>query len=128
MGTLRDLTPGRYAVELEVPEWADQLSGPPGPDGRAVPLRARFEVLPPDGEELSDLSANRALLEQIATASGGKVYTPETLGELTEALSTRAATREVMVRLPARLSWWVLGLVAALLTVEWVLRKWSGLP
>jgi hypothetical protein len=128
VGTLRDLTPGRYAVELEVPEWADQLRGPPGPDGRAAPLRARFEVLPPDGEELADLSANRELLEQIATASGGKVYTPETLGELVEALTAKAATREETVRLPARRSWWVLGLVAVLLTAEWVLRKWSGLP
>jgi hypothetical protein len=125
---LRDLAPGRYAVELDVPEWADHLRGPPGPDGRAAPLRARFEVLPPDGEELAELSANRELLEQIATASGGKVYTPETLGELTEALTARAATREETVRLPARRSWWVLGLVAALLTAEWVLRKWSGLP
>lgn len=127
-GTLRDLTPGRYAVELEVPEWADQLRGPPGPDGRAVPPRARFEVLPPDGDELTDLSANRELLEQIATASGGKVYTPESLGELADVLTTKAATREVTVRLPARRSWWVLGLVAALLTAEWSMRKWSGLP
>lgn len=126
--TLPDLTPGRYAIELDVPEWADQLHGPPGPDGRAVPLRARFEVLPPDGQELADLSANRELLEQIAAASGGKVYTPETLGGLTEALTARAATREETVRLPARRSWWVLGLVAALLSVEWGLRKWSGLP
>jgi hypothetical protein len=126
--SLRDLSPGRYAVELEVPEWADQLRGPPGPDGRPMPLRAQFEVLPPDGEELGDPSANREMLELIATASSGKVYTLETLDELAEALTAHAATREETVRLPARRSWWVLGLVAALLTVEWALRKWNGLP
>ncbi len=127
-GTLRDLTPGRYAVELDIPEWADQLRGPPGPDGRSAPLRAMFEVLPPDGEELVDLSGNRELLEQIAAASGGKVYTPDTLGELTQTLKARAATREEVVRRPARRSWWTLGLFALLLTAEWGLRKWCGLP
>ncbi len=126
--TLRDLNPGRYAVELDVPEWADQLRGPPGPDGRAAPLRARFDVLPPDGDELVELSGNRELLEQVAAASGGKVYTPETLGELAEALTAQAATREEQARRLARRSWWVLGLVTLLLTAEWALRKWSGLP
>jgi hypothetical protein len=126
--TLRDLAPGQYAAELEIPEWADQLRGSPGPDGRATPLRARFEVLPPDGAELVDLSADRVLLEQIAAASGGKVYAPETVAELSEMLASRAATREEQVRSPARQSWWLLGLVAALLTAEWVLRKWTGLP
>jgi hypothetical protein len=125
---LRGLLPGRYAVELDVPEWNDQLRGPPGSNGRPVPLRARFEVLPPDGDELADLSANRELLEQIAAASGGKVYTPETLHELTESLVARSATREETVRLPVRRSWWTLGLVVALLAAEWVLRKWYGLP
>jgi hypothetical protein len=179
--TLRDVSPGRYAVELDVPEWADQLRGPPGPDGRAAPLRARFDVLPPDGEELVELSGNRELLEQVAAASGGKVYTPETLGDLAEGLAAQAATcsnssrlpdgeelvelsgnrelleqvaaasggkvytpetlgdlaeglaaqaatRQDQVRRPARQSWWVLGLFAALLTLEWALRKGSGLP
>jgi hypothetical protein len=125
---LRDLPPGQYAVELEVPEWADQLRGSPGPDGRLLPLRARFEVLPPDEEELADLSANRELLEQLATASGGKVYTPETINTLPEELTARAATHEVTRRLPARRSWWLLGVVAVLLGIEWGLRKWSGLP
>src|SRR5262249_9273082 len=36
---LRDLPPGQYAVELAIPDLADQLNGPPGPDGRPAPLR-----------------------------------------------------------------------------------------
>jgi hypothetical protein len=126
--TFRDLDPGRYAVELDVPEWADQLRGPPGPDGRSAPLRARFEVLPPDGDEMVELSGNRELLEQIAAASGGQVYTPETLGELAETLTAKVATREEQVRRAARQSWWTLGLFVLLLTTEWVVRKWNGLP
>jgi hypothetical protein len=125
---LKDLSPGKYAVELDIPEWADQLQGPPGPDGRASKLRARFEVLPPDGEELVELSGNRDLLEQIAAASGGKVYTPDTVGELVEALAGRAATREELVERPARRSWWLLGAFVLLIAAEWCLRKWSGLP
>lgn len=126
--TLHDLSPGQYAVELDVPEWADRLQGPPGPDGRAEALRAQFEVLPPDAEELVELSGSRGLLEQIAAASGGKVYTPDTMHELVSVLKDRTAVREEVVSRPARRSWWTLGLFVALLAAEWGVRKWVGLP
>ncbi|HEY2784100.1 MAG TPA: hypothetical protein VGJ05_03920, partial [Fimbriiglobus sp.] len=62
-GSAKDLVPGKYAIELVIPDWADKLQGPPGPDGRFAPLRSRFEVLPPDNEELIDLGANLPLME-----------------------------------------------------------------
>jgi hypothetical protein len=127
-GKLRELTPGKYAVELDIPEWADQLVGPPGPDGRATKLRCNFEVLPPDNEELVDLAANLSLLDELAQASGGKVYTVETVHELLDALSAQVAVREYFVERPLRHSWWVFGVFIALLACEWALRKWAGLP
>jgi hypothetical protein len=127
-GKVRDLTPGRYAVELEVPEWADQLQGPPGPDGRAGRLRCTFEVAPPDNEELVDLAANLPLLDELAQASGGKVYTLENARELIDALAARSATREHFTEFPLRRSWGLYGLLVALLTLEWGVRKWAGLP
>jgi len=125
--TVKDLTPGKYALELDIPEWADQLQGPVGPDGRGTNLRSPFEVLPGDREELLDLSANEPLLEELATATGGTVYTPETLDELIAKLKTETAVIEHRTARPFRQSWWLMGLILGLLTAEWGLRKWSGL-
>ncbi len=127
-GKAHDLTPGKYAVELEIPEWTDQLQGPPGPDGRATKLRCTFEVAPPDNEELVDLAANLSLLEELSQAGGGKVYTIENAKELVDALAAQSATREYFVERPLRQSWWILGLFLAFVTLEWILRKWAGLP
>lgn len=127
-GKAHDLTPGKYAVELEIPEWTDQLQGPPGPDGRATKLRCTFEVAPPDNEELVDLAANLSLLEELAQCGGGKVYSIENAKELIDALTAQSATREYFIERPLRQSWWPLGIFLAFLTLEWILRKWAGLP
>lgn len=127
-GKAHDLTPGKYAVELEIPEWADQLQGPPGPDGRATKLRCPFEVAPPDNEELVDLAANLSLLEELAQAGNGKVHSIENAKDLIESLAAQSATREYFVERPLRQSWWMLGAFLAFLTLEWILRKWAGLP
>jgi hypothetical protein len=125
---LRDLPPGEYAAELVIPDLADQLHGPPGPDGRPAPLRAPFAVSPRDSTELTDLALNLPLLDELAAQSGGQVYTPETAAELGELLARREAMR--MVRVETRLwrSWWALAAFVGLMSLEWVGRKWAGLP
>jgi len=128
VGKLRDLLPGKYALELSIPEWTGDLQGPPGIDGRALPLRSTFEVLPPEQEELVEISANVPLLEDFANASSGKVYWPHETQELIERLARQSAFIEHRVERPFRKSWWLLGLILLLLSAEWGLRKWSGLP
>ena len=118
---LRDLPPGRYAVEPEVPEWADHLRGPEGK------LRASFEVLPPDADELTELTANVPLLDDLAAKTGGAVYDLADVDRLVEALAARGSVREWEVSTPLRRSWWTLALVALLLGIEWVVRKFAGL-
>jgi hypothetical protein len=128
-GKLRDLPAGHYAVELVIPELADKLSAPAGPDGEGgKKLRATFSVTPPDGEELVELATNYPLMEELAAKSGGQVFAPENTAGLVEALIKRATTHEE--RAENRLwQWWVtLVLVLSLLTVEWVGRKLAGLP
>ncbi|CAN5316007.1 hypothetical protein BH11PLA2_BH11PLA2_00100 [soil metagenome] len=125
---LRDLTPGKYAVELDIPEWSDQLIGSPGADGRAEKLRATFEVVPPDNEEMIDLSANLPLLTQLAEAGGGRVFTPANATELVDLFAAQTATRQIRLDKPVRQSWWTFGLILSLLAAEWSLRKWYGLP
>jgi hypothetical protein len=127
-GKLRDLTPGRYALELEIADWKPQLEGPLGPDGQPTKLRSTFEVLPPDNEEVVELSADVPLLEEIAASSGGKVYQPDQVKELLKQLSAKVATVDTRTEYPARKSWLTLILVLVLLATEWGLRKWAGLP
>ncbi len=125
--TVRDLAPGKYAIELDIPDWAAQLRGPTGPDGRATHLRSYFEVLPAEGEEFLDLSANGPLLDELATATGGKVYAPEDLDGLIERLKGETSVVEHRNARNLRHSWWLLGVILGLFTLEWILRKRNGL-
>jgi hypothetical protein len=126
-GRLDDLPPGQYAVELDVPRLGDRLQGPPGPDGKPTPLRATFTVTG-ESEEMTQLATNWDLLEKLAAESGGRVFTPDNAAELIDLLQRRGVRVEHHTE--NRLwQWWVtLVLLLALLTVEWVGRKWAGLP
>ncbi len=126
-GKLRELPAGRYAVELAIPELADKLNGA-GPDGAPAKLRANFCVSAPEGEELVELATNWPLLEELAAKSGGQVFAPDAVAGLVEALTKRAVRHEERVENPLW-QWWVtLVVVLGLLTLEWVGRKWAGLP
>jgi hypothetical protein len=125
---LRDLTPGQYAIELVVPELGDRLLATPGGDGQPKPLRATFSVAMPDSAESVVLVADWPLLEDLAAKSGGKVYAPEQVGELAEQLLKQTATRTYPVETKLGQSWWTLIAFLLLVTVEWVARKWVGLP
>jgi hypothetical protein len=127
-GKVRDLLPGQYQVELAIPELADKLTAPPGPDGKPGKLRASFSVAAPEGEEMVELGTNWPLLEELAAKSGGKVFTAENAPELVELLTHQVAVRteHAEVRL---WQWWpTLALFLVLLTLEWVARKMAGLP
>ena len=98
------------------------------PDVSIVAAKAQAPmVFKGDQEELLDLSTNYPLLEELATITDGKVYTPETIDELIERLRGETAVVEHRTVRPFRQSWWVLGLILGLLTVEWSVRKWNGL-
>jgi hypothetical protein len=122
-GAQANLPPGDYDVELVIPDIEEKLNGP---DGKK--LRAHFQVLPADTGELLDLSTNWNLMEDVAAKSGGKVFPAERAAELIDLLQSRSATREYAVEQKMWQSWWTLILLVALLTAEWVTRKFAGLP
>lgn len=122
------LTPGKYAIELAIPELAGKLDGPPGTDGKSQKLRATFTVLPGTSEEALELGTNYPLLEEIATKSGGKLLTPETATEVVELLNKRTGTIERHPQHRLWEEWGTLVLFLVLLSVEWVARKLAGLP
>jgi hypothetical protein len=127
-GKVRDLPGGEYVVELAIPDLADRLIGPVGPDGKPATPRATFRVNATTSEETADLACNWPLLEELAAKSGGKFFTADNAGELAELLISRSVSR--VERPENRLwQWWVtLAVLVGLLTVEWVGRKLAGLP
>jgi hypothetical protein len=122
-GAQPNLPPGEYDVELAIPDIEEKLNGP---DGKK--LRAHFQVLPADTGELLDLGTNWLLMEDVAAKSGGKVFPAERASELVELLQSRSATREYSIEQKVWQSWWTLLLLIALLSMEWVVRKFAGLP
>ena len=78
----------------------------------------------------STCRTNRPLLDELASKSGGKVYTPEDVQELLDKLASREAFRIRSITEQRLWQWWTVFCrrVVSLLTVEWVVRKWSGLP
>lgn len=122
-GSQPNLPPGDYDLELVIPDIEDKLNGP---DGKK--LRAKFQVLPADTGEMLDLSTNYALMEDLATKSGGKVFPAENAAELLELLRSRSATQENTQEEKVWQWWCTLLLLIAFLTLEWVIRKLVGLP
>jgi hypothetical protein len=91
--------------------------------------RTEFTVTAPPSEEMLDLSTDWELLKNLADKStSGKVYTPEDAQKLVDDLIKKEETS--IDRTPRPLwEWWpTLVLILVLLTIEWVARKWSGLP
>ena len=114
-------TAGEYRAVLKI-------DGPPLGGGADKEIAADFLVRGPLTKELADVTATRSLLEQIAQVSRGKLLLPHQLGELPKLiqpddLSIREAHEYTLWD-----HWLLLALLCGLLTAEWVLRKWNGLP
>ena len=93
---------------------------------------------------MTNLTADPALLQTLAILSrpelkdpslseekkqtAARVYTPDNAHEILKQL-TRADEDEPIIPGKPLWEWWpTLVLVLGLLTIEWVTRKWSGLP
>ncbi len=120
---LRDLPPGEYAVELVIPELGEQSL-----DAAGKPLRAGVRVSVPESREWADLSPNRALLDEIAKQSGGRVFEAADAAHVAEAIEAQTATRTVRAETKLWQSWPVLAVLLTLLSLEWIARKWAALP
>jgi hypothetical protein len=118
------LPAGRYIIRLDVPQLAASLQA----DGAGSAPEATVEIVERQTSELVELSASRDSLDRLATATGGRVFTPEEAGQIPPLLRSRAT---VKTRTEETTLWdrpWSLGLFFAILTLEWVLRKRAGLP
>jgi hypothetical protein len=126
-GAAPPLPPGPYAIQLNVPQLAAALELGSGDPGKPAP-EAVLHVTARETSERVELAAARDPLDRLATATGGRVFADFEADLLPPLLQTRtrSATRTEEIRLwdqPASLL-----LFFAILTVEWVGRKYLGLP
>jgi hypothetical protein len=121
LGKAKPLLPGRYAIELTIPDWQSELQSADGP------LRATFVVASPDQIELVNTTPDQEWLDTITKTTKGKLHTIDTLDELVESLKKREATRTINIISRLRESWWLYGLIVGLLTIDWTIRKWHGM-
>lgn len=78
--------------------------------------------------ELSDLSANRELLNRLAEVSGGKLLTPDEIHRIIELMQPPTASARSHEETTLWDHWIFMLLFFVLLTTEWVVRKLNGLP
>lgn len=92
-------------------------------------LSTNFRVVGSRGPvELAETTLNLPLLETIARLSGGKVATPDHAGELASLFLNEKNERLETRESPLWDNFWVLALIAALLSAEWITRRAGGLP
>ena len=108
---------GGYRVEATVAGDAGQAIGS-GATGWTSDLAAA---------EFRDLKTNRALMEQIARATGGRVLSPDDLASFVRELPSRRVPVADTVTIPLWHTPTMLLFALACLLGEWGLRRWKGL-
>lgn len=117
-GRAVSLPAGRYRLRLLVEN----------ADARAGNLEAPLYVQEQTTLELSDLSANRELLVQVANLSEGRFFMPDEIPQLIAEIRDPLEDRTLRKEVELWDHWWLLLIVFGLLTTEWVMRKLNGLP
>ena len=84
-------------------------------------------IIPPRTLEMSDLTVNKALLEQIAEESGGKVYRLDETHLIPDEFDDLTTNSQSIQEFPLWDHWGVMILLFTLLGIEWTLRKLNGL-
>ena len=132
-GQVKDMNPGNYRIQLEIPDIQAKIDAQDAEEKTEVNQRwATFAVLPPEGGEMQNLATNWELLESLARLSKGELLTADNATRLVDLLARRIVTKDHSE--PQRLwqdeplIWWVLAVFLLLLSVEWIGRKWAGLP
>ena len=119
-GIYRALTP-----PLKAGTWEVAVSEQPNA-GRSD-LRLTLRVADTGNQELSSLTMNRPLLETMARNTGGRFLHAAEASELPKLLQAmdrkEVRTRETILWS----SWWWLGAVIVLLTLEWLMRRYLRL-
>ncbi len=124
-------TPGEFRAVLKIegpPLEAVGAKGDPKKADSGKEIAADFFVRGAQTKELADVTASRAVLEQIAQISGGRFLLPHELGQLPKLIQPQDLTTSEAHEYTLWDHWLLLIVLFGLLTAEWVIRKWNGLP
>lgn len=116
-GKTAPLAEGEYEVAVRVTGFPEE----------AMKARTRFMVEPADSGEMFVVACNEELLRQMARAAGGQYLREEQIGELPDLLSPLSAGRIIESETVLWQSYWWFTPIVALLSIEWFLRKRSGM-
>jgi hypothetical protein len=125
-GDALSLPIGSYLMRLDVPQLADALRLDPASNSK-VP-EAAIEVASRESSERVELAASRDQVEQLASATKGRVLADFEAGLLASLLRTQTKRTTRVVETPLWDQPAFLLLFFGILTVEWVARKRWGLP
>lgn len=109
-GNFRVALPGRYRIELNVPDTNDKATG-------------EVDVLVPQ-REFASLTQDVAALKTLTDGTGGGYFTPAEIGKLPALMPSSG--QEFVIDQRIKELWdrpWVLWLLVGLLGLEWLLRK-----
>jgi len=121
-GTLVGLAAGSYDIGVSGPILDDLL-----PPGAQEQIDWTVTVHAPENVELLNTQSNRALLEQLATVTGGQVVPPTALGEVLQLFAFAPEVTERIERKPLWNRWLSLFIVLGCVFFEWIVRKRKGL-
>lgn len=114
---LSNLAPGEYSFTVTVQDQGLARSG-------------TFTIVPFEVEQ-QFLNANVTSLSQVATNTNGDVYTIQAIDQLIDSLLANSDYRPIQKsseNIVPLIDWkWLLGILTALLAIEWFMRKYNGL-
>ncbi|HEY8668676.1 MAG TPA: hypothetical protein VIL86_18660 [Tepidisphaeraceae bacterium] len=113
-GTLSDLPPGEYLIEL------------PRPDGKGA-LKLPLHVAASHEMEMQDVSGDEQMMRRFAASSGGEMLTLDQVGSLAEKLNEAGGRQAHLAEHALWDSPYLFLFVLACLGAEWGLRKRFGL-
>jgi hypothetical protein len=116
-GKTAALEPGDYEMAL------DTAAVPEG----QVKAKTQFKVTARESLERTMLALNEDLLRQVSLASGGEYYREEKVDDLLTKLAPLSSGQVIESDTVLWQSWWWFLPIVALLTLEWIIRKRSGM-
>jgi uncharacterized membrane protein len=99
-----------------------------GEDGQQLGSTSSGWTFEPTAEEFEQIGVNRALMERLASETGGELVAPDALSSFVESLASRDVPVQQAITTPLWHSPWVLATILLCLAAEWGLRRVRGLP